>query len=146
MFTTLRKYTVVFLAILQLIAPLVHAHVGEKTAILLNASVGAALHVPGLERYSVDHDTSAFRIEALCCKIFTHDFDSDGMLIGIDTGIKDRQTDSGPDLGNSYYLHQQIPAFSAAISPFDINFSPQSQLFVRRSLIPSLSPRAPPAQ
>jgi hypothetical protein len=145
MFTTLRKYTVVFLAILQLIAPLVHAHVGEKTAILPNSSIGN-LHVPGLERYSVDRDASVFQIEALYCKVFTHDFDSDGMLIGIDTGIKDRQTNPGPDLDNSYYLHQQVSAFSAAISPFDINFSPQSQLFVRRSLIPSLSPRAPPAQ
>ncbi len=145
MFTTLRKYTVVFLAILQLIAPLVHAHVGEKVGVLSNSSIGT-LHVPGLERYSVDRDASAFQIEALYCKAFTHDFDSDGMLIGIDTGIKDRQTNVGPDLDNSYYLHQQALTFSAAISPFDTNFSPQSQLFVRRQLIPSLSPRAPPAQ
>lgn len=145
MFITLRKFTVIFLAILQLIAPLVHAHVGEKTGLLPNAGVGT-LHVPGLEKYSVDRDASVFQAETLPCKVSTHDFNSDGMLIGIDTGIKDRQAGAGSDLDNSYYLHQQTLAFNAVISPFDTNFSPQSQPFVRRLLVPSLSPRAPPAQ
>jgi hypothetical protein len=104
------------------------------------------LHVPGLERYSVDRDASAFQVETLHCNVSTHDFSSDGMLIGIDAGIKDKQAGVGAGLDNSYYLHQQALAFNAVISPFDTNFSPQSQLFVRRLLIPSQSPRAPPAQ
>lgn len=144
MFTTLRKFTVIFLAILQLIAPLVHAHVGEKVGLLPNAGVGS-LHVPGLEKYSAERDASVFQIETLPCNVSTHDFSSDGMLIGIDTGIKDKQTGTGSNLDNSYYL-QQVLAFNAVISPFDTNFSPQSQPFVRRLLVPSLSPRAPPAQ
>ncbi|MGZ8223317.1 MAG: hypothetical protein ACXWT0_16880 [Methylobacter sp.] len=145
MFTSLRKFTVIFLAILQLIAPLVHAHVGEKVGLSSNSGSGT-LHVPGLERYSVDRDAPLFQAEALHCNVATHDFSSDGMLIGIDAGIKDRQIDAGIDLDHSYYLHPEALLFNASLSPFDINFSPQSQLLVRQLLIPSLSPRAPPAQ
>ncbi len=145
MFITLRKFTVIFLAILQLIAPLVHAHVGEKIGLLPNSGVGT-LHVPGLERYSVDRDALVSQIETLPCNLSTHDFSSDGMLIGIDAGIKDGQVNAGANLDNSCYLHQQTVIFKTAISPFDTNFSPQPQQFVCRLLIPSLSPRAPPAQ
>lgn len=141
MFMTLRKFTVIFLAILQLIAPLVHAHVGEKVGLLPNTGVGT-LHIPGLERYSVDRNAS----ETLYCKVSTYDSSSDGMFIGIDAGIKDRQASAGADLDNSHYLHQQALAFKAAISPFDTTIPSQSQLFVGWLLIPSLSPRAPPAQ
>lgn len=145
MFTTLRKFTVIFLAILQLIAPLVHAHVGEKIGLLPNPGLGA-LHVPGLERYSVDRDASVSQKKTLHCNVSTHDFSSDGMLIGINAGIKDRQANAGVDLGHSYYLHQQTTIFKTAILPFDTTAPPRAQPFVARLLIPSLSPRAPPAQ
>lgn len=145
MFITLRKFTVIFLAMLQLFAPLVHAHVGEKTGLLPNFGL-ATLHVPGLEKYSVDRDALIPQVEMPYCNLSTHDASSDGMLIGIDAGIKDSQSNAGVDLDHSYYLHQQTAIFKTALSPFDINFSPQSQLFVSRLLIPSLSPRAPPAQ
>lgn len=145
MFITLRKFTVIFLAILQLIAPLVHAHVGEKTGLLPNSGLGT-LHVPGLEKYSVDRDASMSRAEALYCSASMHDFSADGMLIGIDAGIKDRQPNAKVNLDHSHYLHQQAAIFKTAISPFDTNFSPPSQQLVCRLFIPSLSPRAPPAQ
>jgi hypothetical protein len=166
MFTTLRKFTVIFLAILQLIAPLVHAHAGEKVSSL-------GLHVPGLERYDVEH-------EAAMSQTVTYDFSSadigsrsiaalltstdggnavdcleqarppsqavEGIIVGVDAGLKDAQTTTLVDLDNSHYLHQQAPAFNAAISPFDTNFSPQPAQFACRLFIPSLSPRAPPAQ
>jgi hypothetical protein len=51
MLTTLRKFTVIFLAILQLIAPLVHAHVGEKDP-------DFGLHVHGIDMQGVEHDTT----------------------------------------------------------------------------------------
>ena len=132
MFTTLRKFTVIFLAILQLIAPLVHAHAGEKVSDL-------GLHVPGLEMYGVEHDAPVFQA-------VSYDFSSDGIIVGVDAGMKDKQVNAVADLDNSHYLHQQAPVFNAAISPFDINFSPQPPQFVCRLFIPSLSPRAPPAQ
>lgn len=150
MFTTLRKFTVIFLAILQLVAPLVHAHAGEKVSSL-------GLHVPGLERYDAEH-------EALMSQAVNYDFSSghigsrpiatlpppsltvEGIIVGVDAGMKDKQTNTIVDLDNSHYWHQQAPAFNAAISPFDTNFSPQSQPFVCRLFMPSQSPRAPPAQ
>ncbi len=145
MFITLRKFTVIFLAILQLIAPLVHAHVGEKTGLLPNSAAGT-LHIPGLERYSIDRDASVSQTETMHCNVVTYDSSFDGMLIGIDAGIKDGQASAGASLDHSHYLHQQTAIFKTAISSFDTNFSPQSQPFVARLLIPSLSPRAPPAQ
>jgi hypothetical protein len=145
MLITLRKFTIIFLATLQLFAPLVHAHVGEKIGLLPNPGFGT-LHVPGLEKYSVDRDAAISPEEMSHCNVSTHDSSFDDMLIGIDTGIKDKQANAGGDLDSSCYLHQQAAIFKTAISPFDINFSPQTQLFVSRLFIPSLSPRAPPAQ
>ncbi len=166
MFTTLRKFTVIFLAILQLFAPLVHAHTGEKSSEL-------GLHVPGLEMYGVEHDASVFqavnydsssdRIGSRPITTLLTSMDGgnavnrlepsrppslavEGIIVGIDAGMKNNQVNAAADSDNSHYLHQQAPAFNAAISPFDINFSPQAQQFVCRLFIPSLSPRAPPAQ
>jgi len=130
MFIALRKSTVILLAILQLIAPLVHAHAGDKVSDL-------GLHVPGLEIYGVEHAEKMFQT-------VNYDSHSEGILVGVDAGMKDKQVIV--DLDNNHYLHQQPPAFNAALSPFDTNFSPQSRQFVCRLFIPSLSPRAPPAQ
>lgn len=132
MFSTLRRSTVIFLAILQLIAPLVHAHAGAKTPDL-------GLHVPGLEIYGAYHESPV-------SQAVSDDFSLDGIIVSIDAGMKHKQANADADPDDSHYLHQQAPVFNAAISPFDINFSPQSQQFVCRLSIPSLSPRAPPAQ
>jgi hypothetical protein len=93
MFTTLRKFLVIFLAVLQLFAPLVHAHTGNKTSDL-------GLHVPGLEILGVDHET-------LMSEAVSHDSSSGrigsrpiatlppsravaGILVGVDAGMKDK--------------------------------------------------------
>lgn len=131
MFTTLRKFLVIFLAMLQLIAPLVHAHAaGEKNS-------GLGLHVPGLEMYGVEHDDLIFRASSI-------NFNPDGIIVGVDAGMKDKKINLLADVDNSYYLHQ-IPAFETAPLLFDANFSPQASQLVSRLFIPSLSPRAPPA-
>jgi len=132
MFSALRKFLFIFLAILQLIAPLVHAHAGEKVSDL-------GLHVPGLEMYGVKHD-------ALMSQAVNYEFNSDGIIVGVDAGMKDGQDNAVVDLDDNHYLHQQGALFKTALSPFDTNFSPQPAQFVCRLLIPSLSPRAPPAQ
>lgn len=149
MFTTLRKFLVIFLAMLQLFAPLVHAHAGEKVSSL-------GLHVPGLEMYGVEHespmsqavsyDFSSGRICSRPIATLTPSLAVEGIVVGVDAGMKDKQVNAVSDLDNSHYLREQAPLFNAAISPFAINFSPQSQQFVCHLLIPSLSPRAPPAQ
>jgi hypothetical protein len=132
MFSALRKFLVIFLAILQLIAPLVHAHAGEKAP-------DWGLHVPGLEMYGVKND-------ALVSTAVNYDLSTDGIIVGVDAGMKDNQINAVADLDDSPYLHQQAATVKSAISPFDANFSPQAAQFVSRLLIPSLSPRAPPAQ
>jgi len=132
MFIALRKFIVISLAILQLIAPLVHAHAGEKVSDL-------GLHVPGLERYGIKHD-------ALMSMAVNYDFNADGIVVGVDAGIKDNQSNAVVDSDDDPYLHQQAATVKTALSPFDANFSPQAAQFVCRLLIPSLSPRAPPAQ
>lgn len=143
MFTRLRKFTVIFLAILQLIAPLVHAHAGEKISSL-------GLHVPGLEMYGVaqsaSYDFSAGHIGSRAIATLLPSPAVEGIIIGVDAGMKDKQVNAAADLDNSYYLHQQAPVFNAAIPPFDTTIPLQSQQFVCRLFIPSLSPRAPPAQ
>ena len=121
MFTTLRKFTVIFLAILQLIAPLVHAHAGEK-------SPDRGLHVPGLEMYGAEHDT-------LLSQAISYSFSSYGIIVGVDAGIKDNKANL-----------PQTPVFNPTLAPFDNNFTPQTAQFICRLFIPSLSPRAPPAQ
>jgi len=145
MLTNLRKFTVIFLAILQLIAPLVHAHVGKNAGLLPNSSP-AALHVPGLEKYSVDRDALVSGIKTFHGDIFSHDPSADGMLIGIDTGIKHKPFKADADLDDHHYLHQQTVIFKTAASAIDAPFFPKSQQLVYRLLVPSISPRGPPAQ
>lgn len=135
MLTTLRKFTVIFLAIVQLIAPLVHAHAGEKVP-------GFGLHIHGLEMHNDDHDDH----DDHAFQAVSHDFSAEGIIVGVAAGMKDKQVNAAVEADNSYSLPQQVSAFNAAISPFDTNFSPQATQFVCRLLIPSLSPRAPPAQ
>jgi hypothetical protein len=149
MLTTLRKFTVIFLAILQLIAPLVHAHAGEKTSDL-------GLHVPGLEMYgvkrdalmsqAVNYDFNAGRIGSRPIATLPPSLAVDGIVVGVDAGMKDNQSSAVVDSDDGHYPHQQTATVKTALSPFDANFSPQTAQFVCRLLIPSLSPRAPPAQ
>lgn len=135
MFSALRVYLIFFLALLQLIAPLVHAHAGENLS-------NKGLHVPGLEMYTAGQ-------HAFLSQPANHVSSSEALIIGVDAGIKhtlaqsDTNTDTDID-DHSYYLHQEITIFNAPVSAFDINFSPQPSPFVCRLFIPSLSPRAPP--
>jgi hypothetical protein len=149
MFTALRKSTVILLAILQLIAPLVHAHAGEKASEL-------GLHVPGLEIYSiqqdtfisqaVNHDENAAHTASQRVAAFSSSPSIEGIIVSVDAGIRDKPVNAVVDVDNDHYLYQQNALFKTAIPSFDVNFPPQVTRFVSRLLIPSLSPRAPPAQ
>jgi hypothetical protein len=133
MFSALRAYLVFFLALLQLIAPLVHAHAGENLS-------NKGLHVPGLEMYTAEQ-------HAFLSQPINHISGSEAAIIGVDAGIKHNQihADADTTADHSYYLHQEISISNTPVSAFDINFSPQPSPFVCRLFIPSLSPRAPPA-
>jgi hypothetical protein len=136
MFSLLRKFLVIFLLVLQFFAPLVHAHVGEKISVFSNQTV-TAIHLPGLEFYDTDHHRLAF--EAI--RNSSH---YDGVIIGVDAGIKD-VSDSNVATDESYFMPQQTIAFKTTPALFDSNFSPQTEQFICRLLFHTISPRAPPA-
>ena len=134
MFSTCCKFIVIFLTLLQFIAPLVHAHASEYSS-------KQGLHVPGLEEYGTEHKSLSSRMQTMQYSVSV-----DGILVGVDTGLKQNRTapQSNPD--NDYFLHQQKFAFNTAVSRFDTHFSSQSQPPVYRLFIPSSAPRAPPVQ
>jgi hypothetical protein len=134
MFSTLRKFLVIFLMMLQFIAPLVHAHASEHRLKL-------GLHVPGLEHYGAEHNTPIVQMKTLQYHVCV-----DGMIVGVDGGFEQNQTNPQADSDSNYYLHQPTLAFNASVSRFDTNFSPQPQQLVYRLFIPSHPPRAPPVQ
>jgi len=134
MFSTLSKYLVVFLTLLQFIAPLVHAHAGEPGST-------SGLHVPGLERFNAEHNTPPDQL-----KMLSYNNAVEGMIVAVDSGVKQSQINQPSDLAPHYYLPQQAFVFNKADSRFDANFSPQSQQLAYCLLMPSPPLRAPPAQ
>ena len=80
MFSTLRKFIVIFLTMLQFIAPLVHAHASEY-----NSKQG--LHVPGLERYGAEHNMLISQMKTLQYNVCV-----EGMIVAVDIGIKQNRT------------------------------------------------------
>jgi hypothetical protein len=134
MFLTLRKFIVIFLTLLQLIAPLVHAHASEYPA-------KPGLHVPGLEQYGAENKTLLARMQTMHYTVC-----ADGIIVGVDTGLKQNRTNPQIDQDNDYYLHQKTVAFNPLVSRFDRHFSPQPHPPLYRFFIPSPPPRAPPAQ
>jgi hypothetical protein len=135
MFSTLRIFLVIFLTMLQFIAPLVHAHANKD-------NLNQGLHVPGLEHYGDAHNTLVSQMKTL-----PYNVSVDDTIVAVDMGIKQSQTKHQVDLDRNYYLHQQHTfAFNAVVSRFDANFSSQPQQLVYRLFIPSPPPRAPPVQ
>jgi hypothetical protein len=133
MFSTLHKYLVVFLTLLQFIAPLVHAHAGGSGSM-------PGLHVPGLEHFSAEHNTPPVQL-----KMLSYNNAVEGMIVAVDSGVKQSQINQASGSVPHYYLPQQAFFFNNADSRFDANFSPQFQQLVYCLLIPSPPPRAPPA-
>jgi len=133
-----KKLVFIFLAMLQFVAPLVHAHAGESSEILVSDGL-ARLHIPGLESYSNDHDASLFEA------VGTH-FNAEGIIIGVDAGIKQNHAELIIDSGDNYFIPQQSIIIEYLISPFDINFSPPVLAYLCQYLVTSHTPRAPPAQ
>lgn len=134
MFSIPRKFLVIFLTMLQFIAPLIHAHASEN-----NSKQG--LHIPGFERYGFEYNVLDTQMKTL-----QYNVSVDGIIIAVDTGIKQIQTNLQTDSGSHYYLHQKTVVINTVASRFDANFSPQPQQLVYRLFIPSPPPRAPPEQ
>jgi hypothetical protein len=87
MIPTLQKITIIVLALLQLAAPLVHAHGQTET-------VGTGLHVPGLESLAIGNDVNG--VSSLITPQHSENF-----LLDISTGIECKSStdlDSVPPL------------------------------------------------
>ena len=133
MFSTLRKFLVIFLTMLQFIAPLVHAHASEHSST-------QGLHVPGLEYYGAEQDAPTAQIKTAPYSVAV-----DGVIVGVDLGLKQSRMNPRTDADNSLYLHQQTLPFNVAVSRGDNYFSGQPPQLIYRLFVPSPPPRAPPA-
>jgi hypothetical protein len=138
MFSRLRIGLIAFLVLLQLVAPLVHAHTGTPIFAAINSGIGK-LHVPGLESLSLVSDVG------LPGQYWaTLNAPPEGLVVGIDTGIKPADQGILAAADHVYYLHQPAHLFAASFSVFDVNFSPHTTPFVSPFTVTAHSPRAPP--
>ena len=129
MVNKLHKSFSVLLVLLQLIAPLVHAHSEAKYA-------PAGIHLPGLEYVQADHQTSTIKANALLCV-------SEGVIVGIGSGLK--QKAMPPFDLVSPYSETTIKYFDANPNRFEVGFSPHINAILTSQLFdPSRSSRSPP--
>ena len=133
MLPTLPKCLIIFLTILQLFAPLVHAHASET-------STDQGFHVPGLEHYSSHHESSVAQIKAYSLHACI-----DGVLVGVGLGLKQNQSPAPSDTDNSYSLPMQISLLSSVALPLKIYDSGQRQPLLARLLASPPPSRAPPS-
>ncbi len=118
------------LALLQLVAPLVHAHTGEESS-------AQGLHLPGYEHYNVNHDTPEFHALSHACA-------EEHSIISVGTGIKHKKNASDP--ASQYCLpierfEPNLTIHSSLSPPHPLTQTPISA--VHYFLLPS---RAPPSQ
>jgi hypothetical protein len=132
MIPVIRKSVIFVLAMLQLFVPLVHAHTGAK-------NFNQGLHVPGLELYHISHD-------APVTQNVNVDWDSEGLLVVVDTGIKTQKNMMVVMQDGPFALSPADQWQVTALPESDNNFSPQTQSFSFRKFPVAYSPRAPPAQ
>jgi hypothetical protein len=132
MLSVLRNSLIIVLAMLQLFAPLVHAHTGDN-------SFTQGLHIPGLEPYLSNHDAPVFQNVNV-------DWDSEGLLVVMDAGIKKLHDISVERTGCGFALLPPGRLRVSALPQDDNNFSRQPQPFSFRRLLSPHSPRAPPAR
>ena len=125
----LRNSLIVLIALLQLVAPLVHAHSSGTQ------SAAPGVHLPGLEFISANGSMPGVHAEVSridCC----------GILIDVSCGLK--QSKTAADLPAIYPTHQGGQSFNADFIVATINFSPQPGSFSTQTAIQPISPRAPP--
>ncbi|WP_394752055.1 hypothetical protein [Crenothrix sp.] len=130
MFISLRTFIIVFLVMLQFIAPLVHAHTGEKI-------FDKGFHVPGLEVYELSQDVATLQMSS-------YHIDSEGVLVGVNTGLKAKQSITLDDTDVQVYITPPAVVLKITLFQFDTNFSPHFQHIAVQTLASAHSARAPP--
>lgn len=136
----LRVSLLAFLVLLQMLAPLVHAHAGQT--MFGSASQVGRLHVPGLEAFSTLPDgLSATTPDGYCQTVIAVPLE--GLVVGVHSGIKQTPQNPLADTGNVYCLPTSALVPSAFFLISDVNFSPHRLRFATQALI-AHPPRAPP--
>jgi hypothetical protein len=131
-----RKYLIVLLALLQLFAPLVHAHTGDHKN-------NQGLHIPGLEPYLAvnQHDLASQNVD-----LNKADWDAEGILIVVNAGIKKPHDSVTVSQDSGFTLVPYNPLQISALINNLNNFSPHPRVVFYKQLHSPLSPRAPPVQ
>lgn len=133
MLPALRVSLLALLVLLQLLAPLVHAHTGQ--AVLGGVS---ELHIPGLEALSnLQNDSDGYAQAALAAP-------SEGLLVGVDSGIKSAQQDVFSDHHIAYFLDMALWSFHLYCAASETNFSPHTAPITHHFFLTSHTSRAPP--
>lgn len=126
-----RQFLFIFLALLQLLAPLVHAHT--------SGSFGrVGLHVPGLEIVNASQLGDTASAVAYSC-------DAGGLVIGVNAGIRQSLIDSIADTNHYFDLPAPAQIVKPSLLGYEVNFSPHSAVVVYRLSTSLHAPRAPPA-
>lgn len=139
MSTIPRISLVVFLVLLQLLAPLVHAHAGSPVFSAFNAGA-AKLHVPGLETLNAHYDNPSAE-QGLKA---TLDVPQEGMVVGVNTGIMQAQPDSLADCDFACYCTQTTPKIGFFRVIGILPFPPPPFIFAYQLARSAHAPRAPP--
>lgn len=130
MIHSLRKSLIILIALLQLVAPLVHAHTSG-----MQGAFGG-IHLPGLEFINSDKFKPGLRAEA-------PGNDGCGMAIGVSCGVE--RAKASLDSAAIFNSHAQLEIFCGDFIAATTNFSPQQTFeFNHQTVLQPISPRAPP--
>ena len=136
----LPKFLVTLLVLLQLVAPLVHAHTG-KPILAGSSSSRNLLHVPGLEMLGVFPGKEA-QLQAATTNVYP-----EGFVVGINAGLKQNLDNfQFDDASDGYFLHQEAFVFKAVIAAVTRHPSKQTSPITYWLQLTAHTPRAPPAQ
>jgi hypothetical protein len=126
-----RNVLVLLLVLLQLFAPLVHAHVDKHFST-------AGLHLPGLEIHAFAKNDAPV-VQALPCV-----YSNNNLIVSIDTGIKDKHLKKVSTDNTDAYIYPPTLLLQRLALVTEIFYSPERNLRVHSFYTPPYAPRAPP--
>ncbi|MDD2724777.1 MAG: hypothetical protein PHH59_12235 [Methylovulum sp.] len=138
----LRISLVTFLVLLQFVSPLVHAHAGHPVFAAMAGKAGK-LHIPGLEALGMVGDH--LQANKATGSIQAMDMPSDGLIVGVHSGIKQAQHDMLPDTGDFFHLPPLLSVAIPFFTEFQVGFSSRNIAFSYRLTLTAHAPRAPPS-
>lgn len=130
MVASLRQFLILLLVLLQMAAPLVHAHVGQQTAIT------GGLHLPELEMLKAVADHTVKRVTL-------QHIDDHSVIIELGAALKQPEVDLDSPL--ALLVSGNLVAFPPSPVCERVNFSPQhSPAYTPQLLLSANICRAPP--